>query len=127
MAATDQAVQITQIAAQAASDKLATDLRAFDVSERLVFTDVFLIATAANERQASAIVDGVEEALFKVDVKALRSEGQGEGEWVLVDFGDLILHVQQPDARELYSLERLWRDCPAIELDVETDADSKVG
>ena len=116
MAATDQAIHLTHLAAQAAADKQAHDLVAFDVSERLALTDVFLIVTANNERQVSAVVDAVEEALHKRGTKALRREGEREARWVLVDFGDLVVHVQHTEERQLYSLERLWRDCPAIEL-----------
>ncbi|MFT3875364.1 MAG: ribosome silencing factor [Propioniciclava sp.] len=119
MAATEHAIELTHLAAQAAADKLATDLVAFDVSERLALTDVFLIASAANERQVGAVVDGVEEALFKAGTKALRREGGGENRWVLIDFGDLVVHVQHTEERQLYSLERLWRDCPAVELTVD--------
>lgn len=119
MAATDHALEITRLAAQAAADKMATDMVAFDVSERLALTDVFLIVTAANERQVGAIVDAVDEALHQAGTKSLRREGEGENRWVLVDFGDLVLHVQHPEERQLYALERLWRDCPAIELTVD--------
>jgi len=119
MPATDHALSLTQTAAQAAADKLGTDLVAFDVSERLAITDVFLIVTATNERQVSAICDGVEEALFKAGTKVLRREGDREARWVLLDFGDLVVHVQHSEERSLYSLERLWRDCPAIELHVD--------
>lgn len=119
MAATDQALHLTAVAAQAAADKLATDLVAFDVSERLALTDVFLIASANNERQVSAVVDGVEEALHKDGAKALRREGDREARWVLLDFGDLVVHVQHVEERQLYALERLWRDCPAIQLSVD--------
>lgn len=122
MAATDQALDLTNLAARAAADKQATDLVAFDVSERLALTDVFLIATAGNERQVGAVVDGVEEALHKAGAKALRREGQGENRWVLLDFGDLVLHVMHAEERQLYALERLWRDCPAIELTVDEAA-----
>lgn len=117
MAATDNALALTRIAAQAAADKLATDLVAFDVSERLAITDVFLVATASNERQVSAVVDAVDEALHRAGVKALRREGDREARWVLLDFGDLVVHIQHTEERELYSLERLWRDCPAIPVD----------
>lgn len=117
MAATEHALHLTRIAASAAADKLATDLSAFDVSERLAITDVFLIATAANERQVSAVVDAIEEALFKAGTKALRREGDREARWVLVDFGDLVVHVQHTEERHLYALERLWRDCPVVALD----------
>ena len=122
MAATDHALELTHLAAQAAADKLATDLVAFDVSERLALTDVFLIVTAKNEPQVGAVVDAVEEALFKDGSKVLRREGESEKRWVLLDFGDIVVHVQHAEERQLYSLERLWRDCPAIELDIDESA-----
>lgn len=120
MTATDHALSLTQVAAQAAADKLGTDIVAFDVSDRLAITDVFLIVTAKNERQVSAIVDAVEEALYKAGAKAARREGDREARWVLVDFGDVILHAQHEDERHLYSLDRLWRDCPQIPLQLDT-------
>ena len=119
MAASERAIHLTQVAARAAADKQATDLVAFDVSERLALTDVFLIATGGNERLIGAVVDAVEEALFHEGAKALRREGDREARWVLVDFGDIVVHVQHPEERQLYSLERLWRDCPAIGLTVD--------
>lgn len=122
MAATDHALHLTQLAAQAAADKKATDLVAFDVSERLALTDVFLIVTASNERQVGAVVDGIDEALHAHGTKALRREGEGENRWVLVDYGDLVVHVQHAEERQLYALERLWRDCPAITLHVDEAA-----
>ncbi len=122
MAATEQALEMTQVAAQAAADKLGTDLVAYDVSERLAITDVFLIVTASNERQVSAVCDGVEEALFKAGHKVVRREGDREARWVLLDFLDLVVHVQHSEERQLYSLERLWRDCPPIELHVDEPA-----
>jgi ribosome-associated protein len=81
-----------------------------------VLTDVFLIASGTNERQVSAIVDAVEEALHRVGAKPIRREGKGEGRWVLLDFGDIVVHVQHAEDRVYYALERLWKDCPAIEL-----------
>ena len=119
MPATDDALRSTEIAAQAAADKFGTDIVAFDVSERLAITDVFLIITAKNERRVGAIVDAVEEALFKAGTKLVRREGDREKRWVLLDFLDLVVHVQHADERHLYSLERLWRDCPAIALQVD--------
>lgn len=119
MAATEDALDLTRIAAQAASDKLARDVVAFDVTDRLALTDVFLIATANNERQVAGVVDGIEEALIKAGTKAIRREGTSEARWVLLDFGDLIVHVQHAEERELYSLERLWRDCPTVELELD--------
>lgn len=105
-----------EVAAQAAADKLADDIVAFDVSEQLSITDVFLIASAGNERQVGGIVDGIEEALLKVNLKPTRREGDRENRWVLLDYLDFIVHVQHSEERTLYSLERLWKDCPAVPL-----------
>lgn len=119
MTATDHAIQLTQAAATAAADKLGTDLVAFDVSDQLAITDVFLVVTAGSERQVGAIVDGVEEALRDLDAKPVRREGDREQRWVLLDYLDLVVHVQQSDERRLYALERLWHDCPTIPLLVD--------
>ena len=119
MTATDHALQLTQVAAAAAADKLGTDLVAFDVSEQLAITDVFLVITAANEPQVGAIVDGIEEALRELDAKPVRREGDREQRWVLLDYLDLVVHIQHSDERRLYALERLWHDCPAIPLLVD--------
>ena len=122
MAASERAIHLTQVAAQAAADKQATDLVAFDVSERLALTDIFLIATGSNERLIGAVVDAIEEALFAEGATALRREGDREARWVLIDFGDIVVHVQHPEERQLYSLERLWRDTPAVPLATEQEA-----
>ncbi|MDN5761408.1 MAG: ribosome silencing factor [Microlunatus sp.] len=119
MTATDRAVQLTQAAAAAATDKLGTDPVAFDVSEQLVITDVFLVVSAANERQVGSVVDGIEEALRELDAKPVRREGDRERRWVLLDYLDLVVHVQHSDERRLYALERLWHDCPTIPLLVD--------
>lgn len=118
----DQVLQHVRIAAQAAADKLADNIVAFDVSEQLAITDVFLIASAGNERQVGAIVDGVEEALLAVKVKPVRREGDRENRWVLLDYIDFVVHVQHTEERTLYSLERLWKDCPQIPLDLDLSA-----
>lgn len=123
MAATDQAIAMTRLAAQAASDKLATDIVAIDVSQYLVITDVFLLCTAANERQVRAVVDAVEERLSREGEKPLRREGEREGHWVLLDFGDIVVHVQMAEERVHYALERLWKDCPVIPLDLDPQQD----
>ena len=117
MTATDHAIRLTRLAAKAASDKLGSDPVAFDVSVPLAITDVFLIVSAGNERQVGAIVDAVEEALLADGAKPARREGHGENRWVLLDFIDLVVHVMHSEERALYTLERLWRDCPRIELD----------
>jgi len=114
--ATERAIELTIAAARAASERKALEIIALDVSEQLVLTDVFLIISGRNERQVGAIVDVVEEALHKLGVKPLRREGKGEGHWVLIDFGDVVVHVQREEDREFYALERLWKDCPPIEL-----------
>ena len=116
MTATDYALALTAAAATAAGDKLARDLVAFDVSDQLVITDVFLICSAANDRQVRAVVDAVEERLLAMGAKPVRREGQREGRWVLLDFGDIVVHVQHEEERTYYSLERIWRDCPVVRL-----------
>lgn len=116
MPATERAVELAVAAARAAADLKADEIIALDVSEQLVLTDVFLIASGTNERQVGAIVDAVEEALHKLGSKPLRREGKSEGRWVLIDFGDIVVHVQHADDRVYYALERLWKDCPLIEL-----------
>ncbi|MFV0429104.1 MAG: ribosome silencing factor [Arachnia sp.] len=116
MSATPEALEITRIAAQAAADKQARNIVAFDVSEQLSITDIFLIASAGNERQVGAIVDGVEETLIKAGHKPVRREGDRENRWVLLDYIDLVVHVQHDEERTLYSLERLWKDCPEVPL-----------
>ena len=117
MPATQRATELAIVAARAASDLKAEEIIALDVSEHLVLTDVFLIASASNERQVVAIVDAVEEALLAHRTKPARREGHGENRWVLLDFIDLVVHVMHAEERALYALERLWRDCPRIELD----------
>ena len=116
MTATEHALALTTAAAEAAGDKLAHDLIAFDVSDQLVITDVFLLCSAANDRQVRAVVDAVEERLLAMGAKPVRREGQREGRWVLLDFGDIVVHVLDDDERTYYSLERIWRDCPVVPL-----------
>lgn len=121
MPATEHAIEITRIAAQAAADKLGTDIVAYDVSQQLAITDVFLLVTASNERQVGAVVDAIEEELYKHGVKRVRREGDRENRWVLIDFLDLVVHVQHTEEREFYALGRLWRDCPQIELPADLE------
>ena len=116
MTASDRARELVLIAAEAASDKLATDVVAIDVSEQLVITDAFVVASAPNDRQVGAIVDAVEDALRAHGAKPLRREGEREGRWVLLDYADVVVHVQHDEERTYYALERLWKDCPSIEL-----------
>lgn len=114
MTATNDAIALATSAAQASADKLATDIVLIDVSDRLAITDVFVLATGANERQVEAIVDEVEERLRREGHKPIRREGRRDGRWVLIDYGDVVVHVQHSEERTFYALERLWKDCPFI-------------
>ena len=109
MSATEHATSLTIAAARAAADKKAEHLAAIDVSERLGLTDVFLLASGANDRHVHAIVDAVDEAMHHAGAKRCTREG----------FADVVVHVLQNEDREFYSLERLWKDCPTIELPVD--------
>jgi len=114
--ATPEAVALAQAAAAAALDKLADDVRAFDVSEHLAITDIFVLASAANDPQVKAIVDEVERRLLAIGAKAARREGDRGAHWVLLDYIDVVVHVMHTEDREYYSLERLWKDCPEVPL-----------
>ncbi len=116
MSATDEAVELVHVAARAAADKIGEDIVAFDVSEQLAITDAFLLVSAGNERQVRAIVEAIEDALRAAGAKPLRREGHHEGRWVLLDFAEIVVHVMHTEERAFYALERLWRDCPTIEL-----------
>jgi len=116
LTATDRAVELVRIAAMAASDKLATDIIAYDVSEQLVITDAFLLCSAPNDRQVRAIVDEIEEKLARAGAKPARREGERERRWILLDYLDIVVHVQHAEERVYYALERLWKDCPQIAL-----------
>ena len=116
MTATDRARELAIAAAQAASDKVADDIVAYDVSDVFVITDAFVLASANSDRQVRAIVDGIEERLLELGAKPARREGEQEGRWVLLDYIDIVVHVQHAEERTYYSLERLWKDCPLIEL-----------
>jgi len=122
MTATARAIELAKVAAVAAADKKAAEIIALDVSEQLVLTDVFVLAAGDSERQVAAIVDAVEEAMFKAGTKLIRREGTNESHWVLLDFGDVVVHVQHEEDRVYYALERLWRDCPVIQLPPEVYA-----
>ncbi len=116
MPASPEAVAQAQIAAAAADDKLATEIVAIDVSEHLALTDIFVVASAPTERQVAAIVDNVEDEMREAGYKPLRREGERSGHWVLLDFGDIIVHVMQAEDRVFYQLERLWKDGQVVPL-----------
>ena len=118
MAATQHAIDLARAAAAAAEDKLASKIVALDVSEQLALTDIFVLASAPNDRQVSAIVDNIEDKLRELGVKPVRREGERNGRWVLIDFSDIVVHVQHEEERTYSQLERLWKDCPAIDLSV---------
>lgn len=116
MTATPRAVELAVAAAEAAADKNAHEIIALDVSEQLVITDAFVLAAAENDRQVRGIVDEVEERLRGLGAKPVRREGLREARWVLLDFVEIVVHVQHEQDRQFYALERLWKDCPAIPL-----------
>lgn len=107
------------IAAQAAVGKLADDVIVIDVSDQLVITDCFVIGSANNDRQVNAIVDEVEDQLRFAGYKPARREGTREGRWVLLDYRDIVVHIQHQDERNFYALDRLWKDCPVVPVDLE--------
>ena len=118
MTASDHARELVNLAAIAADSKQAEDIVALDVSGPLPLTDIFLIATGRNERNVVAIAGEIEDKMIEAGVKTLRREGRAEGRWILLDFGDLVVHVFHEEDRQYYSLERLWKDCPTVALDV---------
>ena len=118
MTATERSLELATAAAKAAADKLAESVQGIDVSEQLALTDIFVIVVAGSERQIGAIVEAVEDDLRDLGAKPVRREGDREARWVLIDFGDIVVHVQHEEEAAFYELERLWRDCPAIDLGV---------
>ena len=118
MTAAPEALEMAGVAARAAASKLADDVVVIDVSEQLVITDCFVIASASNERQVNAIVDEVEDKMREAGHKPARREGTREGRWMLLDYVDIVVHVQHQDERDFYALDRLWRDCPVVTVDV---------
>jgi ribosome-associated protein len=118
MTASAQARELLQLAAVAADSKAGEDLVALDVSGPLPLTDIFLLASGNSERNVVAIADAVEDALNEAGTKTLRREGKEQGHWVLLDFGDLVVHVFHQEDRQYYALERLWRDCPVVSFEL---------
>jgi ribosome-associated protein len=116
MPASKSVTDLTQIAARAVAEKLGTDMIALDLSDQMVLSEVFLIATGGNVRQVDSIADFVEEKLREIGEKPARREGTEE--WVLLDYSDLVVHIQSTTLRNYYMLDRLWNDCPRIELDI---------
>lgn len=120
MSASAESIELTHIAASAATDKKATFIQALDVSERFAISDVFLIASGSAEPQVKAIVDEIEDKLSEAGATLLRREGMNaELRWVLLDYGELIVHVQRDEDCDEYALARLWGDCPVIDLQLD--------
>ena len=115
--ATNRSIELVNAAAQAAADRLAHDIIAYDVSDVLSITDAFLLASAPNDRQVKSIVDEIEERLNKqLGAKPVRREGDRDARWILLDYVDIVVHVQHSEERVFYALERLWKDCPELAL-----------
>ena len=112
MTASIKSRHLAKLAAEAALEKLATDVTLIDVSSRFPLSDMFVIASAANHRQVKAVCEGIEKALSVVGVKPLNREGQSESHWILLDYEEIVVHVQLAEDRDYYSIERLWKDCP---------------
>lgn len=118
MTASARARELLNVVARAADSKQGEDLVALDVSGPLPLTDIFFLASGRNERNVQAIAGEIEEKMIEAGAKPLRREGRAEGRWILLDFGDVIAHVFHEEDRMYYSLERLWKDCPAIPLEL---------
>ena len=120
MTATANAIKLTNIAANAAADKIAENIVALDVSELMPLTDIFLLSSGRNERQVASIADEIQDKMLEAGHKTLRREGKELGRWILLDFGDVVCHVMHEEDRMYYSLERLRKDSPVIKLDIPT-------
>jgi ribosome-associated protein len=118
LTASARSIELTQIAASAADSKQASDLVALDVSGPLPLADIFLLASGRNERNVVAIGEEIIDRFAKQGVKILRREGLSEGRWALLDFGDIVVHVFHEEDRMYYSLERLWKDCPVVPIEL---------
>ena len=123
MQSPENAETMLQIAADAAVSKGGEDLIALNVSEPLPLVDIFLLVTGNSERNVAAIADEVEDRLVEAGHKRVRREGRAEARWVLLDFGDLIVHVFHGEERVYYGLERLWKDCPVIPIELAEAAE----
>jgi ribosome-associated protein len=114
MAVGKRTIELTKIAATALADKLGSEIVAIDLSEQLVLNQVFLLVTGNNEPQLQALSDEVQKKLAEAGEKPARKEGSGA--WILLDYTDLVVHIQSTELRNYYMLDRLWNDCPKIDL-----------
>ena len=117
MTAQPRAIELATAAAKAADSKKGEDVVVLDVSGPVVITDAFVLVSADNERLVAAIVDEIEDDLRDLGAKPVRREGVREGRWALLDYGDIVVHVFRSEERDFYGLDRLWRDCPRIEVE----------
>ena len=117
MTAPQISIDRAKVAAKAADEKLGKNIAVIDVAGVMAITDVFVIVSADNERQVAAIVQEVEDDLTEQGVEPKRREGNRENRWVLLDYGNIVVHVQRNDQREFYGLDRLYHDCPALEIE----------
>lgn len=118
MTAQTESIELAQVIAEAADSKQGEDILALDVSEPLSIVDVFVLVTGRNERNVQAIADEIEDRAHLTGRKTLRREGRDLGRWILLDFGDVVAHVFHEEERMFYGLERLWRDCPFVPLEL---------
>jgi len=125
MTATDSGIRMMQIAAAAADSKGGEDLIGLDVSLPLPLVDIFLLVTGRSERNVAAIADEIEDRLLEAGFKRLRREGRNEARWILLDFGDLVVHVFHEQERVFYGLERLWKDCPVVPIELPARAQAE--
>ncbi|MGW8483521.1 ribosome silencing factor [Microbacterium sp. NPDC055903] len=125
MQSPETAEEMLRIAADAAASKGGEDLLALNVSEPLPLVDIFLLVTGNSERNVAAIADEIEDKLVEAGHKRVRREGRAEARWVLLDFGDLIVHVFHSEERVYYGLERLWKDCPVVPIELTAPADDR--
>ncbi|MEI8222738.1 MAG: ribosome silencing factor [Actinomycetes bacterium] len=114
MAASKKVTELAQLAAEAINEKLGEDIVALDMTEQMILSEVFLIATAQNERQVDGIADAVFEKLSAIGEKPIRKEGSGQ--WILLDYSDLVVHIQSKELRQYYMLDHLWNDCARLDL-----------
>lgn len=117
MTAPQISIDRAKVAAKAADEKLGKNIAVIDVAGVMAITDVFVIVSADNERQVAAIVQEVEDDLTEQGVEPKRREGNRENRWVLLDYGNFVVHIQRDAEREFYGLDRLYADCPAIEVE----------
>ena len=122
MQSPETAAEMLQIAARAADAKGGEDLVALNVSEPLPLVDIFLLVTGSSERNVAAIADEIEDRLLEAGHRRVRREGRAESRWVLLDFGDLVVHVFHSEERVYYGLERLWKDCPVVPIQLPAPA-----